>query len=116
MASTDCLFCNIIAGSIPAHKVYEDDHAVVFHDINPQAPVHYLAIPREHFSNIHDVPPEKAMILGSLFSAVKTVVDKENLAEKGYRLVINSGKSAGQAVFHIHVHILSGRTLTWPPG
>jgi len=112
----DCLFCKIIKGEIPAKKIYEDEHALVFADINPQAPVHLLAIPKEHYTNVHDVDPDKMEIIQHVFFAVHQTVRQEGIANKGYRLVINSGESSGQAVPHIHVHILSGRALTWPPG
>ena len=112
----DCLFCKMANGEIPVPKVYEDDNVFVISDINPQAPRHLLAIPRVHFPAIHTVPDDNGELYESLFSAVRTVVQKEGLAEKGYRLVINSGESAGQSVDHIHVHILCGRQLQWPPG
>ena len=112
----DCLFCRIIKGDIPANKIYEDDHSLVFADINPQAPIHLLAIPKQHYPSVHDVPPESQQLLLHVLFAVNQTVRRQGLAEKGYRLVINSGESSGQAVPHIHVHILSGRKLAWPPG
>lgn len=112
----DCLFCKMANGEIPVPKVYEDDNVFVISDINPQAPRHLLVIPRAHFPAIHTVPADNGTLYDALFSAVRTVVQKEGFAEKGYRLVINSGESAGQSVDHIHVHILSGRRLQWPPG
>ncbi|MBD3391657.1 MAG: HIT domain-containing protein [Chitinivibrionales bacterium] len=112
----DCLFCKIINGEIPANKVYEDDHAVVFTDINPKAPIHLLAIPKEHYSGVHEVPHDRMELFQHVFFAVNQAVRQEGLAEKGYRLVVNFGDSSGQAVPHIHIHILSGRELTWPPG
>jgi histidine triad (HIT) family protein len=112
----DCIFCKIISGEIPGSRVYEDDHAIVVKDINPQAPLHLLAVPKKHFSGVHEVASDGAALFGHLFSAIRSVVEKEELAEKGYRLVINFGEKAGQTVPHIHVHILSGRTMHWPPG
>ena len=113
---SDCLFCKMVSGEIPVPKVFEDDSVIVIRDINPQAPYHFLAIPRAHFSAIHEVPADDPTLFEKLFSAVRTVIENEGLPEKGYRLVINSGSSAGQSVDHIHVHILSGRQLEWPPG
>lgn len=113
---SDCLFCKMIKKEIPAARIFEDDHAIVIKDINPQAPVHLLAIPREHFAGVHQVPDGQSRLFGCLFTAIKRVIEQEKLDEKGYRLVINSGETAGQAVPHIHVHVLSGRPLHWPPG
>ena len=113
---SDCLFCKMASDEIPVPKVFENDKVIVIRDINPQAPYHLLAIPRAHFSAIHDVPSDGNSLYEALFSAVRTVVHNEELADKGYRLVINSGSTAGQSVDHIHVHILSGRQLHWPPG
>lgn len=117
MSEQQCLFCRITAGEIPAEKVYEDDSSLVFKDIKPQAPVHLLVIPKTHYAAVHDVPHDQMTIMADLFRTVSAVVREQNLAVKGgYRLVINSGEQAGQAVGHIHVHILSGRTFAWPPG
>lgn len=113
---SDCLFCKIAKGDIAATIVYQDEHTVVFKDIEPQAPVHLLAIPRDHYSGIHEVPPEKHALFQRLFDAVAKTVKEQLLDKKGYRLVVNSGEQAGQAVAHIHVHILSGRSMQWPPG
>ncbi len=112
----DCIFCKIIAGQIPASKIYEDEHTLIFKDISPKAPVHLLAIPKKHFEGIHDVPASEMSLMTELFAAIAKAVKQLQLAENGYRLVINSGEHAGQAVPHIHVHILSGRDLAWPPG
>ena len=111
-----CLFCGIIRGEIPASKVYEDDDTLVFSDINPQAPVHLLVIPRQHYASVHDIEPQKMDIMKQVFTAVSEVVKMKGLASTGYRLVVNCGESSGQAVPHIHVHILSGRNMAWPPG
>jgi histidine triad (HIT) family protein len=112
----DCIFCKIVNNQIPAAKVYEDEHTVAFNDLNPQAPTHILVIPKEHYSGIHEVPSDKMSIMEKLFRAVAAIVMKKGLDSKGYRLVVNSGEKAGQTVPHIHVHILSGRDMTWPPG
>ncbi|HON10169.1 MAG TPA: histidine triad nucleotide-binding protein [Chitinispirillaceae bacterium] len=112
----NCLFCKIIRNEIPAQKVFENDSMVIIKDISPQAPYHYLGIPKEHYPGIHDIPEGKTDILEKLFSSISEFVKKEGLVEKGYRLVVNSGEKAGQSVDHIHVHILSGRAMGWPPG
>jgi histidine triad (HIT) family protein len=112
----NCLFCKIINKEIPAPRVYEDENAIVIRDINPQAPVHLLALPRRHYSGVHEVNAADNNLFGQLFQAVTRVVEQEKLAGQGYRLVVNFGEKAGQTVPHIHVHILSGRLLQWPPG
>jgi histidine triad (HIT) family protein len=112
----NCLFCKIINKEIPAARVYEDENAIVIKDINPQAPVHFLAIPRKHYSGVHQVKPADATLFSQLFAAISTTIEKEGLGEAGYRLVVNFGEKAGQTVPHIHVHILSGRSMHWPPG
>ncbi len=112
----DCLFCRVVNREAPASVVYEDQNTVVIRDINPQAPTHLLAIPKKHFSAIHEVPASEAGFFDNLFRAVSAVLEREKLTEYGYRLVVNSGRRSGQSVFHIHVHILSGRPMHWPPG
>ena len=112
----DCIFCKIIAGQIPCSKVYEDEKTFVFKDINPKAPTHLLAIPKEHFATIQEIPLEKMGLVKDLFTSVSTIVKQFDLGANGYRLVINSGEQAGQAVPHLHAHILAGRHLAWPPG
>jgi histidine triad (HIT) family protein len=111
-----CIFCKIINNQIPAPRVYEDGNAIVIRDLNPQAPTHLLAIPRRHFAGVHEVKPSDASLFQGLFSAITKTVEQERLEEAGYRLVVNFGEKAGQTVPHIHVHILSGRRLHWPPG
>jgi len=114
---SDCLFCKIAAGEIPAEKIYDDEAAIVIRDINPQAPVHLLAIPKRHFPSVHDIPPEEtADVMGGLFNAVRAALARSGLDGAGYRLAVNSGDIAGQTVPHLHVHILGGRELGWPPG
>jgi histidine triad (HIT) family protein len=113
---SDCIFCKIISGQIPSTKIYEDENTLVFKDINPVSPIHYIAIPKIHFASIHEEPSQNKNILEKLFNSISNVVINENLTNSGYRLVINSGKDAGQLVQHLHVHILSGREFGWPPG
>ena len=116
MAEQDCIFCKIVAGAIPAKLVYEDERAVAFRDINPQAPTHALVIPRAHISSLAEAGEGDESLLGHLLRVAALVARQEGHAEGGYRTVINTGRDAGQTVFHIHVHVLGGRTLTWPPG
>ena len=111
-----CLFCNILEKKIPADVVYEDDHALAFRDIRPVAPTHVLVIPKKHISAIHDLESEHAVTMGNVMIAARRVADQEGLTKAGYRLVVNDGDAAGQTVHHIHVHVLGGRALTWPPG
>ena len=112
-----CIFCKIAAGTIPADKIYEDEDAFVIRDISPQAPVHLLAIPKKHYPAVHDIPQnETAAVMGGLMNAVRAAVANNGLDSAGYRLVVNSGDAAGQTVPHLHIHILSGRDMTWPPG
>ena len=116
MAEQNCLFCKIVAGEIPADVVYKDDQTVAFRDINPQAPTHVLVIPREHIASLNEAGQQDEAKLGQLLLAAARVARDEGLAEGGYRTVINTGAGAGQSVFHIHVHVLGGRRLSWPPG
>jgi len=113
---TDCIFCKIAAGEIPATKLLETDDVVVFRDLNPQAPTHLLAIPRKHIATINDLDAADAALVGKLYLAAKQVAVAEGVADSGYRTVMNCGEGAGQTVFHIHLHILGGRPLGWPPG
>ena len=112
----DCLFCKILAGDIPAELVYESETAVAFRDINPQAPTHVLVIPRKHISTINDIADEDHAIVGSLYTAAQEIAAAEGIAEDGYRAVMNCNEGAGQSVFHIHLHVLGGRPMGWPPG
>ncbi|NNC77029.1 MAG: histidine triad nucleotide-binding protein [Woeseiaceae bacterium] len=113
---SDCLFCKIASGDIPADVVYESDTALAFRDINPMAPTHVLIIPREHVSTINDIDEKHEALVGSLFRAAKEIAASDGLSEDGYRVVMNCNQAAGQTVFHIHLHLLGGRNLTWPPG
>jgi histidine triad (HIT) family protein len=109
--SADCIFCKIVEGSIPSTKVYEDDQVLAFNDINPQAPVHVLVIPKKHLRSIHDVTAEDTAMLGRLFAAVQRVAEEKGIAETGYRVLTNCGKDAGQVVFHLHFHVMGGKPL-----
>ncbi len=113
---SDCLFCKMVAGEIAADVVYEDDDVLAFRDINPQAPTHVLVIPKEHLATINDLNSADAQIMGRLFLAAKKVAEQEGIAEVGYRTVMNCNEDAGQTVFHIHLHVLGGRRMKWPPG
>jgi histidine triad (HIT) family protein len=112
----DCIFCKIVEGDIPAEKVYEDDEIVAFSDIDPQAPVHVLVIPKRHIPNISEITTGDADLVGRLIAVGNRIAREKEIAGKGYRLVINSGPDGGQAVDHIHLHVLGGRKMTWPPG
>lgn len=112
----DCIFCKIVKNQIPAVRIYEDDDVIVIKDINPQAPIHLLAIPKDHFSAVHTVPENRQVLFCKLFEAIARVLTEKNIAENGYRLVINSGESAGQTVHHLHVHLLSGREFSASAG
>jgi len=116
MTTEDCLFCQIIAGDIPADIIYESDDAVAFRDINPQAPTHVLIVPRQHIATINDLTDEDCDTVGKLFMAAQAIVKEEGLADDGYRTVMNCNAAAGQSVFHIHLHLLGGRLMSWPPG
>lgn len=112
----DCLFCRIVAGEIPADIVYQDERALAFRDINPQAPVHVLVIPRDHMESLDDAARNDEALLGHLLRIAARVANDQGLSESGYRTVINTGAGAGQSVFHLHLHVLGGRALNWPPG
>ena len=113
---SDCLFCKIIGGAIPASKVYEDDDVFGFNDINPQAPHHVLFVPKRHISTLNDLEGSDAVLVGKLYLAAKQHAAKLGVAQEGYRTVMNCNALAGQTVFHIHLHMLAGRPMTWPPG
>jgi len=113
---TDCLFCKIVAGDIPADVIHETDATLAFRDINPQAPTHVLIVPRRHIARINDIEPADRELVGSLFTTAKEIAAAEGLADDGYRVVMNCNEAAGQTVFHLHLHLLGGRALTWPPG
>ena len=112
----ECIFCKIANREIPAKVVYEDDIALAFDDINPQAPVHVLLIPKEHYASLNDIPEEKKDLLGHLLLKARHVAQQKGVKENGYRIVLNTAKDSGQDVFHIHFHVLGGRRMNWPPG
>jgi histidine triad (HIT) family protein len=114
--SEDCIFCKIVAGEIPATKIFEDERAVAFRDINPQAPTHALVIPRAHVASLNEAGETEEALLGHLLRVAARIARTEGHADSGYRTVINTGAHAGQTVFHVHVHVLGGRALSWPPG
>ena len=112
----DCLFCRIAAKKIPASVVYEDDEMLAFDDIHPQAPVHVLIIPKEHFASLNDLPEGREALLGRMVAKARDLAEAKGIAESGYRVVLNTGRDSGQDVFHIHFHVLGGRKMAWPPG
>jgi histidine triad (HIT) family protein len=116
MSGNNCLFCRIIAGEIPSRKVYEDDLAFAFNDINPQAPTHVLIIPKKHIASLNEAAPDDEALLGRLTLLASKLADQLGIVDGGYRMVINTGAGAGQSVWHIHIHLLGGRVMNWPPG
>ena len=116
MPDENCLFCKIIGGTVPADFVHQDEHCAVIRDINPQAPMHVLVIPREHLESLDDASQRDEGLLGHLLRVGARVANDLGHAEQGYRTVINTGAGAGQSVFHLHVHVFAGRPLGWPPG
>jgi histidine triad (HIT) family protein len=111
----DCLFCRIISGEVPSKKVYEDEHIFAFEDLNPQGPTHVLIIPKKHISGLKEAAPEDAELVGLCHLAAAQIA-RDRSIEDGYRTVLNVGPRAGQSVFHLHVHLIGGRSLQWPPG
>jgi histidine triad (HIT) family protein len=112
----ECLFCGIAKGEIPARKVHEDDDYVAFHDVNPKAPVHLLVIPRRHIATLNDLTAADNALVGGMLDLARRLAAELGIAEAGYRAVINCNAGAGQSVWHIHLHLLGGRPLAWPPG
>jgi histidine triad (HIT) family protein len=113
---SDCLFCKFVAGEIQPNVVYEDEAVLAFRDVNPQAPTHVLVIPKRHISTLNELEPGDAELIGKLYLAARKVAEDEGIAEPGYRTLINCNAQAGQTVFHIHLHLLGGRSMGWPPG
>lgn len=113
---SDCLFCRMVAGEIKPDVVYEDEAVLAFRDINPQAPTHVLVIPKRHISTINDIEDGDAELIGRLYLGAKKVAALEGIADEGYRVVMNCNTAAGQTVFHLHLHLLGGRNMSWPPG
>ena len=116
MSEKDCLFCKIIDGEVPADVIYEDETLIAFRDINPKAPTHVLLIPRRHIATMNDLQESDVSVAGELFTTAAKIAADEGLAEDGYRVVMNCNEAAGQSVFHIHLHLLGGRRMSWPPG
>ena len=112
----DCLFCKMIAGAIAVKPVYEDEDLFVIDDINPQAPLHALIIPKTHIASLNDLAPQHDTLVGSMFRRAATLAKDRGFGDRGYRTVFNTNREAGQSVFHIHLHVLAGRSLGWPPG
>lgn len=114
--SQNCIFCKIVARQIGGPPLYQDEHVTAFRDINPQAPLHVLVIPNKHIVSLSEAEAEDRVLLGHLFLTAAKLAQQEGVAESGYRLVTNTGPNGGQSVFHLHLHLLGGRRLTWPPG
>ena len=110
-----CLFCEIVAGRIPAKVAYQDDEVLAFHDINPQGPVHVLVVPKRHITSLLELTPEDDAVVGGLVRKARDLAVQQGLGERGFRLVFNCGDDAGYSVYHIHLHLVGGRTLAWPP-
>ena len=110
----DCLFCKMVAGDIKPDIVFENEKILAFKDINPQAPVHILVIPKQHISTLNEL--ENNHLAGELLMTISTIADQQNLAEQGYRTVVNCNRNGGQEVYHLHLHLLGGRQMLWPPG
>ena len=113
---SDCLFCKIINGDIPCDKVYEDDKVLVFNDIDPQAPVHFLVIPKEHIKSAAEITADNSAIAAHIFEVIAKIAAEKGISEKGFRVVTNCGEDGGQTVEHLHFHVLAGRNIGWPPG
>ena len=113
---SDCIFCRIAAHELPATLLYEDKDTLAFEDLHPQAPTHVLVIPRKHIARPFDIAPQDDAVVGKLFRVAARIAAERSVAEAGYRLVMNNGAQAGQTVFHIHLHLLGGRAMGWPPG
>lgn len=112
----DCIFCKIVNGDIPSNKVYEDDTVLAFHDLDPQAPVHILIIPKKHIESVAKIDEDNSKVIAHIYEVAAKIAKELELDEKGFRVVTNCGESAGQTVFHIHFHLLGGRDFSWPPG
>ena len=112
----DCLFCKILKGEIPAAIIYEDERMIAFKDINPQAPLHALIVPKRHIGSLNDLTPDDDGLVGEMIRRAAAIAGQHGYADRGFRTVFNTNAEAGQTVFHIHLHLLAGRTLTWPPG
>ncbi len=116
MKQDECIFCRIATGLSSTRKVYEDQEVLAFHDINPQAPVHILLIPKKHLTSLDETDPADQLLLGKLLLTARNIAREFKLDKTGYRLVLNTGRQGGQTVFHLHFHLLGGRYMYWPPG
>lgn len=112
----ECIFCAIVSGKVKSQIAYEDEDVVAFHDINPQAPVHILVIPRKHIASLNETSEDDLQLLGKLLLVARNIAKEKGISEDGYRIVLNTNRGAGQSVFHIHLHLLGGRPFGWPPG
>ncbi len=112
----NCLFCRIAAGTLPTELIYQDEQVIGFRDLHPQAPVHCLLIPRQHIATLNDLTPETDHIMAHLFQGARQIAIQEGIDKDGYRTVINCNVSGGQSVYHLHLHLLGGRSMHWPPG
>ncbi len=113
---SDCIFCKIVNGDIPADILYQDEDVLAFRDLSPQAPVHFLVIPKKHIATINDIQPDDAALTGQLFLTAKMLAKQEGMDESGYRCVMNCNDDGGQTVHHIHLHVMGKRQMSWPPG
>lgn len=112
----DCIFCKIIGGELPADKVYEDESMLVFNDLHPRAPVHQLIVPKKHISTLNDLTNGDTELIGNIIQKARLLAEKAGIAQSGYRTVFNCNADGGQVVFHLHLHLIGGRKLEWPPG
>lgn len=113
---SDCIFCKIVNKQIPAKIIYEDEHVIAFDDINPKAPIHKLIIPKQHIETINHIKPEDQELIGRLFTTASVIAKQLDIAESGYRVLMNCNKHGGQEVYHIHLHMIGGKQLSWNPG
>jgi histidine triad (HIT) family protein len=116
MTENSCLFCRIVAGELPSSIVYDDERVLAFNDINPQGPTHVLVVPKKHIATLNDLTPEDDRIVGEVVRRAAAIARERGIAESGFRTVFNTNRGAGQTVFHIHLHLIGGRSLHWPPG
>jgi histidine triad (HIT) family protein len=112
----DCIFCKLINGDLPAQFVYQNEHVVAFNDINPQAPTHVLIIPRKHIATLNDLSSGDAQVMAELYLAAQQIAEDAGIAQAGYRTVVNCNLGGGQTVYHLHLHVMGGRQMRWPPG
>ena len=112
----DCIFCKIIKGELPTDKVYEDENILAFNDLHPRAPIHQLIVPKKHIATLNDLTEEDTELVGTMVQTARHLAEKANISKSGYRTVFNCNKDGGQEVFHLHLHLIGGRALHWPPG